>query len=102
MDERVKKAFVRCRTVLNFEKSLYFAGPCTKDHWSELTIPASEVWGTISSMKKESSPKQPLALECPTCGAEPGEKCAPSTGQQRTEPHRDRRVIAKDLSLVRC
>jgi hypothetical protein len=47
-------------------------------------------------MKKELSPKQILALPCPTCGAAPGEKCELSTGQPRTEPHRDRRLIAAD------
>jgi len=48
-------------------------------------------------MKKELSPKQQvLAIPCPTCGAAPGEKCELSTGQPRTDSHRDRRVIAKD------
>ena len=37
-----------------------------------------------------------LAAQCPTCGAAPGEKCELSTGQPRTDPHRDRRSIAKD------
>jgi hypothetical protein len=47
-------------------------------------------------MKKELSPKQILAVRCPTCGAAPGEKCELSTGQTRNSPHRDRRLIAKD------
>jgi len=45
---------------------------------------------------KELSPKQVLAVRCPTCGAAPGEKCELSTGQPRTSPHRDRVWIAKD------
>jgi hypothetical protein len=45
---------------------------------------------------KELSPKQVLAVRCPTCGAAPGEKCELSTGQPRTNPHRDRRLVAKD------
>ena len=45
---------------------------------------------------KELSPKQVLAVRCPTCGAAPGEQCELSTGQPRTTPHRDRRLIAKD------
>jgi hypothetical protein len=47
-------------------------------------------------MKKELSPKQILAIRCPTCGAAPGEKCELSTGQARNNPHLDRRWIAKD------
>jgi len=43
-------------------------------------------------MKKQLSPKQVLAVRCPTCGAKPREKCELSTGQPRTEPHRDRRL----------
>jgi hypothetical protein len=47
-------------------------------------------------MKKKLGPKQVLAIRCPTCGAKPKEKCELSTGQPRTEFHRDRRLIAKD------
>jgi len=47
-------------------------------------------------MKKELSPQQALAVQCPTCGAKPEEKCELSSGQPRTDPHRDRRLIAKD------
>jgi len=36
--------------------------------------------------------KLALAVRCPTCGAKPGEKCELSTGQPRTDPHRDRRL----------
>jgi hypothetical protein len=48
------------------------------------------------AMKKVLSLKQVLAVPCPTCGAKPGEKCELSAGQPRTDPHRDRRLIAKD------
>jgi|SRR5579872_1096703 hypothetical protein len=37
------------------------------------------------------------AVACPTCGAEPGQKCELHSGQLRTQPHRDRRLIAEDL-----
>jgi hypothetical protein len=40
--------------------------------------------------------KQALSVRCPTCGAKPGEKCELSTGQPRTEPHRDRRLAASE------
>jgi len=40
--------------------------------------------------------EQVLAVRCPTCGARPGEKCELGTGQPRTEPHRDRRLVASD------
>jgi hypothetical protein len=40
--------------------------------------------------------KQALAVRCPTCGAKVGEKCELSTGQPRTDPHRDRRLAASD------
>jgi hypothetical protein len=63
---------------------------------SKLTIPVHRFWGIISDMKKEVDRKQILVVHCPTCGAAPGEKCELSTGQPRTNPHRDRRVIAKD------
>jgi hypothetical protein len=41
------------------------------------------------------------AVWCPTCGSGPGEKCELSTGQPRTEPHRDRLLACmgqKDLT----
>jgi hypothetical protein len=50
----------------------------------------------LSAMKKEIDPKKVLAIRCPTCGAAPGEKCELSTGLPRFEPHRNRRLIAKD------
>jgi hypothetical protein len=40
--------------------------------------------------------KKTLAIRCPTCGAKPGEKCELGTGQPRTEPHRDRRLVPAD------
>jgi hypothetical protein len=47
-------------------------------------------------MKAEPSPKQILAVACPTCGAAPGKNCMLTTGQPRTKPHRERRLIASD------
>jgi hypothetical protein len=47
-------------------------------------------------MKIELSFKNAIAVRCPTCGAAPGEKCELSTGQPRSDPHRDRRLIAKE------
>jgi hypothetical protein len=46
--------------------------------------------------KKGISPKQILAIRCPTCGAAPGKKCELATGRPRTTLHRDRRLIARD------
>jgi hypothetical protein len=45
---------------------------------------------------KELSLKKALAVSCPTCGAAPKQKCELNTGQPRTDPHRDRRLVAKD------
>ncbi len=39
---------------------------------------------------------QALSVRCPTCGAKPGEKCELGTGLPRTDPHRDRRLVASD------
>lgn len=50
--------------------------------------------GQYLPMKAEPSPKQVLAVPCPTCGAAPGEKCKLTTGQPRSKAHRDRRLIA--------
>jgi hypothetical protein len=49
---------------------------------------------------KEITPKQVLAVRCPTCGAAPGVRCELGTGQPRTEPHRDRRLIAAEKSSL--
>jgi hypothetical protein len=38
--------------------------------------------------------KRALEVRCPTCGAKVGEKCELGTGQPRTEPHRDRRLVS--------
>jgi hypothetical protein len=42
------------------------------------------------------SEKQSLSVRCPTCGAKPGEKCELSTRQPRTDPHRERRLVASN------
>ena len=47
-------------------------------------------------MTQELSPKQILAVRCPTCGAAPRQNCELSTGQPRMTPHRERIWIAKD------
>jgi hypothetical protein len=67
-------------------------------HWSKLTMYCTRDRRIIfpDMMNKERSPQQALTVPCPTCGAKPGEKCQLSTGQPRTDPHRDRRVIAKE------
>jgi hypothetical protein len=44
------------------------------------------------------TPKQILAIPCPTCGAAPGVRCQLATGQARTVPHRDRRLLATEKS----
>jgi hypothetical protein len=51
-----------------------------------------------ASREAELRPKQVLAVHCPTCGAGSGEKCKLSTGLPHTAPHRDRRLIVKDLA----
>ncbi len=45
---------------------------------------------------KKPTLKEIQAFSCPTCGVAPGEKCELFTGQPRTQPHRDRRLIAAD------
>jgi len=88
-------------------------GETAKERWHELCQEATAGkalngvrWRTddlttrvlpLSAMKKDDpSPRNPLAISCPTCGAGPGEKCQLTSGQPRTEPHRDRRLLAKD------
>jgi hypothetical protein len=44
--------------------------------------------------------KQARAERCPTCGAGPGEKCELKTGQPRTDPHRDRDLLALKTSSL--
>ena len=46
---------------------------------------------------KDLTPKQLLTVRCPTCGAKAGEKCELATGQPRTFPHRDRRLITAEF-----
>jgi hypothetical protein len=48
---------------------------------------------------KKPTLKQVQAIRCPTCGAGPGEKCELNTGQPRSGPHRDRRLIDHQLWL---
>jgi hypothetical protein len=70
----------------------------------QLTIPSSHLRsiltiffsGTVALCGGEVQETLALSVRCPTCGAKPGEKCELSTGQPRTTPHRDRRIIAKD------
>jgi hypothetical protein len=50
-------------------------------------------WGCSENLTTE----QIQAVPCPTCGAEPREKCVLNNGQPRTEPHRDRQLTAEDL-----
>ena len=45
---------------------------------------------------KDLTPKQILAMPCPTCGAAVGEVCELNTGTPRTEPHRDRKLSAAE------
>jgi hypothetical protein len=65
-----------------------------KSYWSGLNIfsPRKANNGTVKTGKK----KQPLEVRCPTCGAKPGEKCELGTGLPRNQPHRDRRLAAKE------
>ncbi len=45
---------------------------------------------------KKPTVKKVQATRCPTCWAGAGEKCELSTGLPRTNPHRDRLLIAAD------
>ena len=47
-------------------------------------------------MQEDLTVEQIQAVPCPTCGAQPGEKCELSTGLPRLNPHRDRRLTAED------
>ena len=42
------------------------------------------------------TPKQLIAVPCPTCGAAIGEPCELHNGALRSEPHRDRKFAAAD------
>lgn len=61
------------------------------DHFS-----SADCHSIITLKAKKPTLKQVQAVRCPACGAGPGKKCELSTGQPRTEPHRDRRLIAAD------
>jgi len=79
---------------LNFDKLPGIS--TTRQKPFNIDKPSTVHYGKLLFMKKEPSPKWILAVRCPTCGAAPGEKCELSTGQPRTEPHRERRLIASD------
>jgi hypothetical protein len=58
---------------------------------------------TMSGFERESlaaeaklKVKVVLTIRCPTCGAARGVRCTLSTGQPRTSPHRDRRLVTQD------
>ena len=59
---------------------------------------ATQVVDVVANLSalKELTPKQVLAVRCPTCGAPPGEQCELSTGLPRMNPHRDRKFMAAD------
>ena len=42
-----------------------------------------------------------LTVSCPTCGAPSGKQCELTTGESRSSPHRDRRLIATERALER-
>jgi len=81
----------------------HYLGHTPLNEWKVIAITGQD-WPSLcmgsghylSPMKKELSQKQILAVRCPTCGAAPGEKCTLSTGQPRTGPHLDRRLIAAE------
>ena len=50
----------------------------------------------ILSAMKELTPKQVLAVRCPTCGAPPGVRCELGIGRHRTEPHRGRETVSME------
>ena len=51
---------------------------------------------TLHHVAMKVTKKKAVEVPCPTCGAKPGEKCELSTGLPRTNPHRDRRLVASD------
>src|SRR5580765_2361472 len=63
-----------------------------------LTIFGTLDWRIISLVKP--TPKQVIAIRCPTCGAAPGQKCELSTGLPRFEPHQARRLAAGDEEVL--
>jgi hypothetical protein len=70
-----------------------FIRPRTETGWSKVI---SFQRGHAHDMPMTVTEKQVLAVRCPTCGAKPGERCELNTGQPRTDPHRDRWLIAED------
>jgi hypothetical protein len=44
--------------------------------------------------KSELTSKQLLAVQCPTCGVAPGERCLLYSGAPRSEAHTDRKFSA--------
>jgi hypothetical protein len=66
------------------------------DYASNLSMIDKEALVAKAKLKTELNLKHALAVSCPTCGAAPGDRCELSTAQPRTNPHRDRRLIAKD------
>jgi hypothetical protein len=48
--------------------------------------------------RKDLTPKQVLAVRCPTCGASPRRRCELGAGGLRTTPHRDRALCAADAA----
>jgi len=74
-------------------------GETTKERGQEAAAgkaPKRRPFSRGNMKKDDPSPRELLASSCPTCGAAPGEKCQLTSGQPRTEPHRDRRLLAKD------
>jgi hypothetical protein len=51
----------------------------------------------LLSMSNCSAIEKIQTIPCPTCDAQPGEKCKLHPGQPRREPHRERRLAAGDL-----
>ena len=48
---------------------------------------------------RQLDPDRILSIPCPTCGAQPEQKCELATGQPLTNPHRSRRLDAKDTEM---
>jgi hypothetical protein len=53
-------------------------------------------------MKKEIGTEGALSVPCPTCGVSPGEQCKLASGEPRNNPHRDRRLNARDSTAPRA
>jgi hypothetical protein len=93
--DRASHRFGRCSEC--YEIICVENGPSTLGQTSERLLEAFRKHSDLAHIEAaKPSPKQILSVRCPTCGAKPGEKCELSTGLPRTNPHRDRRLIAKD------